>query len=155
MTRVKDEWRPVVHDDLELHVPMLAGWLLGQVRTALSGEDWHGLRTSQFRLLSQVPRGGLSVTELAQPLAMTKQACGQLVTELERQGYLTTEAGADDRRVRVVRRSPSGDRVVHALTLRFRRLERQWARAVGPERFAVFRAVLEELALGVDGGTVG
>lgn len=155
MTSVKDEWQPVVHDDLELHVPMLAGWLLGQVRGVLADEDWLGLRTSQFRLLSQVPRGGLSVTELAQPLAMTKQACGQLVTELERQGYLTTEPGADDRRVRVVRRTPAGDRAVHALNLRFRRLERQWARAVGPERFAVFRAVLEEIALGGDRRTPG
>ncbi len=51
------------------------------------------------------------------------------------------------RRVRLVRRSPLGRRVLDAVRERSLRIEQVWADQVGHERYRVFRGVLEELAL--------
>lgn len=147
MTNVKSSMAGLP-DDAELHVPLLAGKLQAEVRSSFAAEDWGGLRQSHFRLMTCVPRSGISITDLAQVLGMTKQACGQFVTGLEATGHLQVRADAADRRVRMVFRTALGDRTVRAVNLRIRRIERQWARRVGANRYAVFREVLEDLVLG-------
>ena len=144
MTFVKADVDPIPAEDV--HVPLLAGLLLNEVRLTFAAEDWGGLRQSHFRLLGTIPRGGLNVTELAARLGMTKQACGEFVTFLAGTGHLTTASDPADRRARLVSRTPLGDRTVAAVNARIRRIERSWARQVGPERYAEFRAVLTELA---------
>lgn len=150
MTMVNPVEVPPLPAGVEVHVPLLAGRLLDQVRTTMAAEDWGGLRQSHFRLLSCVPAEGVSVTDLAQTLGMTKQACGQFVTRLESSGHLGTTTDPGDRRVRLVVRTTAGDRTVGAVTERIRRIERAWARRVGEQRYAAFRVVLEELALGTE-----
>ena len=147
MTSVKGAHRveplPAWVDD---HSVALIGRLMEEVRAVFDSEDWSGLRQSHFRLLANVPPDGISVTDLAAALRMTKQAAGQFVTQLESSGHLTTTADPADRRVRLVVRTPLGDRTSKAVTARIRRLERAWARQVGADRYAQFRAVLEDLA---------
>jgi DNA-binding MarR family transcriptional regulator len=128
------------------HVAVLLGKVLLEIRAAFAGEDWGGLRQSHFRLLSQVPPSGISVTDLAVLLGMTKQAVGQFVTFLVESGHLEVRDSPADRRVRLVVRTRLGDDTNRAVTARIRRIERQWARRVGPERYAAFRDVLETLA---------
>ena len=132
----------------DLHVPMLVGWLLGDVRRTFAAEDWGGLRQSHFRLLSSISPDGVNVTELAARIGMTKQACGEFVTFLAGTGHVTTRRDDDDARVRLVTRTQLGDRTVAAVNARIRRIERAWAKQVGPERYAEFRAVLTEIATG-------
>jgi DNA-binding MarR family transcriptional regulator len=79
---------------------------------------------------------------------MTKQGCGQFVTYLVETGHLTTEDDPSDGRVRLVRRTPLGRQVLEAVRQRNLRIEHDWAHVVGPDRYRVFRGVLEELALG-------
>jgi len=148
MTPVKRLRRhPVPEGVAEAHVPMMVGWLMEQVRDVLRQGDLGGLRGSHFRLLTSVPRGGINVTDLAAAISMTKQAAGQFVTYLEGTGHLTTRPDPQDRRVRLVVRTPEGDRMVRAFGARVARLERQWAGEVGAERFATFRAVLHDLTV--------
>ena len=147
MTPVK-RVTPRIRNAEELHVPQLVGKLMLEVRDTFGAEDWDGLRQSHFRLLSNVSRGGISVTDLAQALRMSKQACGQFVTQLEAAGHLAIRADATDRRVRLVFRTPLGDRTLRAVNARIRRIERAWARRVGADRYATFREVLEELSMG-------
>ena len=137
-----------LRSDAELHVPQLVGKLMFEVRDQFAAENWDGLRQSHFRLIANVHRDGISVTELAQALRMSKQACGQFVTQLEATGHLAIGADATDRRVRLVIRTPLGDRALKAANARIRRIERKWARRVGPDRYATFREVLEELSTG-------
>lgn len=146
MTSVKGVERLApLPDWVDVHAAVLVGRLMEEIRLAFDGEDWGGLRQSHFRLLAQVPPDGVSVTDLAATLRMTKQAAGQFVTHLEETGHLTTSTDPADRRVRLVVRTPLGDRTSKAVTARIRRIERAWARRVGVERYAAFRAVLEEL----------
>jgi DNA-binding MarR family transcriptional regulator len=146
MTSVKGlERLAPLPDWVDVHAAVLVGRLMEEIRLAFDGEDWGGLRQSHFRLLAQVPPAGISVTDLAATLRMTKQAAGQFVTHLEGTGHLTTRTDPGDRRVRLVVRTPLGDRTSKAVTARIRRVERAWARRVGAERYAQFRAVLEDL----------
>jgi DNA-binding MarR family transcriptional regulator len=91
---------------------------------------------------------GVSITELGERVGMTKQGCGQFVTQLVESGHLRAVAHPDDRRVRVVRRTPKADRVLAAVRDRNLAIEAGWADRVESDRYAVFREVLEELALG-------
>jgi len=139
---------PRLRSDAELHVPQMVGKLMFEVRDTFAAEEWDGLRQSHFRIIANVPRDGINVTELAQALRMSKQACGQFVTQLEATGHLAIRADATDRRVRLVIRTPLGDRTLKAANSRIRRIEREWARRVGADRYATFREVLEELSTG-------
>ena len=135
-------------NDAEPHVPQLFGKLMQEVRDSFGAQDWDGLRQSHFRLIANVPRAGISVTELALALHMSKQACGQFVTQLAATGHLSVRADATDRRVRLVNRTALGDRTHRAVNARIRRIEREWARRVGADRYATFREILEELTSG-------
>ncbi|MEP6760647.1 MAG: MarR family transcriptional regulator [Sporichthyaceae bacterium] len=147
MTQVKSV-APQIRYDAELHVAQLVGKLMFEVRDVFAAEDWDGLRQSHFRLIANVPSVGVSVTELAQAVRMSKQACGQFVTQLVATGHLAIRADATDRRVRLVIRTPLGHRTHKAANARIRRIEREWARRVGADRYATFREVLEELSTG-------
>jgi len=131
----------------EWQVPLLMGLLFREVSETFAAEDWKGLRQSHFRVISGVPEGGISVTELAERLGMTKQGCGQFVTQLEESGHLRTDADPDDRRVRRVHRTPKGSRTIAAVTARILEIEGEWSDIVGERRYRTFRRVLEELAL--------
>lgn len=145
MTSVKGVSRRPVPAAGEPHFAELAGELMNVIRQTFAAEDWQGLRQSHFRLLSFVPPEGISVTDLAVRLGMTKQGCGQFVQQLTGSGHLEVRADPDDRRVRLVARTPLGDETLRAVQARILRIERGWARRVGRERYAAFRAVLREL----------
>lgn len=142
MTFVKAEFGPD-----QTHVPMLMGLLFRQVHHIFDGEDWDGLRQSHFRVVSSVPDGGVSITELAERVQMTKQGCGQFVTQLVETGHLAVEPDPDDRRVRRVLRTAKGRRLLAAVRKRNLLIEKDWTDVVGERRYRVFREVLEELAL--------
>jgi DNA-binding MarR family transcriptional regulator len=143
MTSVK----PVPRDE-EIQAPLLMGLLLRGVAGVFAGEDWGGLRQSHVRVISSVPDDGVSVTELAERVGMTKQGCGQFVTQLVDSGHLRVDQDLQDRRIRTVRRTQLGDRFIATVTARVLQLEDEWATRVGERRYRTFRKVLEELALG-------
>jgi DNA-binding MarR family transcriptional regulator len=145
MISVKGVVRASVPAAGEPHIAVLAGELMRQIRDTFLAEDWGGLRQSHFRLLSCVPPEGISVTDLAARVAMTKQGCGQFVSHLRGTGHLDVIGDPADRRVRVVVRTPLGERTVKAVNARILRIERSWAKRVGRERYAEFRQVLRDI----------
>ena len=131
--------------EVEQHIAVLVGSLLDEIRSAFADEDWGGLRHSHVRLIAFVPAEGISVTELARRVRMTKQGCGQFVTHLVGTGHLEVDADPADARVRVVRRTAAGEQNVRDVTARMGCIEGEWRTAVGDQRYAVFRSVLEDL----------
>lgn len=132
----------------EVHVAMLVGALSRRLNAGFDPADWDGLRISQLRVISVVPAEGVSVTALAERVSMTKQGCGQFVTQLIDSGHLRTEPDPSDRRLRLVFRTEAGEALVKRTTEFMAGIEESWAAEVGPRRYATFRKVLEELALG-------
>ena len=133
------------------HVAMLLGALLGTVRSAFFEHEWGGLRPSHVRVLSSVPEGGCTVTDLAGLVGMTKQGCGQFVTTLVASGHLAESRASTDRRVRLVTMTPEGERTLVRFAAVMDALEERWRDDVGPRRYAAFRSVLDELSAGAAG----
>ena len=124
----------------------LMGAVLMGARQTLLEEDWGGLRLSHVRVIGAVPPEGVTISELANRVGMTKQGCGQFVRLLEQSGHLVLERPESDRRQRVVRRTPLGHRMLQRAVRRQRAMEGDWAAQVGERRYRAFRAVLEDLA---------
>lgn len=146
MNGVKVAPLPPMPDGVEPHVVALLGRALEVARQTLLAQDRVGLRPSHLRVLSHVPPEGTTISELATVLFMTKQGVGQFVGRLEAGGHLEVRVDAQDRRRRLVVRTPRGSRAVQDLERTVAAVERRWQQQVGPERYAAFREVLEELA---------
>jgi DNA-binding MarR family transcriptional regulator len=132
----------------EQHAPVLMSFLLSKVRRAMSEQEWDGLRQSHAKVLGAVPAEGVTITELARRVGMTKQGCGQFVAQLVDGGFLNVTPPDTDRRTRIVRRTEAGRRLTRQITAHYLCLEQEWAAWVGPRRYATFRSVLEQLADG-------
>jgi DNA-binding MarR family transcriptional regulator len=128
------------------HVLHALGHLMTESRALVLARGEPGLRPSHYRVIGHVPPEGITVTELAVRVGMTKQGIGQFVTQLTESGHLTVDRDEDDRRIRVVRRTPKGEESVRRLSELLDGLETDWANRVGTRRYDEFRATLDELA---------
>lgn len=119
------------------------------VRAKIQSGGFEGLRPSHLRVISCVSADGTNITELAERVGMTKQGCGQFVSQLTESGHLRVTPDPSDRRGRIVTRTARGRCSVAHFERMLADLERGWQDAVGAERYATFRTVLEELAAGI------
>ena len=126
---------------------MLAlGNLMSESREHLLVQAGSELRPSHHRVIGHVPPEGITVTELAERVGMTKQGIGQFVQQLTDSGHLRTTAHPQDKRLRIIRRTSKGNASVRQLAAVLAKLEERWAQRVGRARYRQFRDVLEQLA---------
>jgi DNA-binding MarR family transcriptional regulator len=105
-----------------------------------------GLRPSHFRLLDYTPSDGIRLTDLAQRANITKQALGEMAVTLQSAGLVEVSPDPSDGRARLVNLTPEGRRVRDRIQRTIGAIERDLRRRVGPEKWAVFREVLDEMA---------
>jgi len=101
---------------------------------------------ARARLLDHLPAEGARVTELAARMRITKQALGQLATQLADRGYVETVTDPTDRRAKLIRPTPRGECARRAVCAIAAAVEDRWRREVGGERYGVFREVLAQIA---------
>lgn len=128
------------------HVMFALGNLMAESREHLLLQAGAELRPSHHRVIGHVPPEGITVTELAELVGMTKQGIGQFVQQLTDSGHLRTTAHPQDKRLRIVRRTSKGDASVRQLAAVLAKLEESWAERVGRARYRQFRDVLDQLA---------
>lgn len=104
------------------------------------------LRASEARLLDLIPEAGGRATELAEQLNISKQGLGQIVAKLVAEGYVEVRPNPDDKRARLIRRTPRGEHFRREVRSLLSDIEDRWGEQVGADRYATFRAVLHELA---------
>jgi DNA-binding MarR family transcriptional regulator len=104
-----------------------------------------GMRGSYGRILDLIGDDGSRPSALAEGSWITKQAVGQRVRELEERGWVTVTPDPADGRAVLVRRTARGDEVRRLARAAISQMESDWAASVGPDRYATFRAVLDEL----------
>ena len=103
----------------------------------------HGqVRVSHGYVVQLLVGGTPTIGELAQQLGVTQQAASKSVVELERLGYVERVVDAGDSRVRRVRLTSQGRRVVADARRARARLEARLERTVGAARLEVARDVL-------------
>jgi len=96
-----------------------------------------------FRFID--PQSGSRLTDLAERGHLTKQAVGEMVSDLEALGYVERVPDPSDGRAKIVRLTAQG-RACHAAALEsFAAIEAAWAGRYGARRVAELRGLLEEV----------
>ena len=82
------------------------------IEDGLEGRGYDDIRLAHNALVANLDLDGNSITEVAERAQMTKQSMGLLAEELEALGYLTREIDASDARIRVLRFTARGRRLL-------------------------------------------
>jgi DNA-binding MarR family transcriptional regulator len=88
---------------------------------------------------------GMRPSDLAARMRITKQALNYLLGDLERLGYLERLPDPDDRRSRRIALTDRGRALIPVIRGAVAEIEREWAEAMGDDRFAQLRELLVEL----------
>ena len=91
---------------------------------------------------------GSRLTDLAERAGMTKQAVGELVTDLQALGYVERVPDPSDGRAKIVRLTERGREAHRAALEAFAAIESDWAERLGERRVGELRELLEEIAAG-------
>jgi DNA-binding MarR family transcriptional regulator len=104
-----------------------------------------GLTVAHIGLLPHLDEDGTRITLLAERAGMTKQGMGQLVLDLEHQGYLDRASDPSDRRATLVRFTEAGRQLLIDAVAITGELEAEYAGVLGDQRFGQLRAALDLL----------
>jgi DNA-binding MarR family transcriptional regulator len=88
---------------------------------------------------------GLRPSELAARTQLSRQTINDLLSDLEKRGYLERTPDPTDGRARIVRLTERGWDLTQVGSDMSFATESEWSRAIGEERFAEFRDTLFEL----------
>jgi DNA-binding MarR family transcriptional regulator len=127
--------------------------LLGEVKELAIDELHRRLQEEGFEKIRQghgcvfrfIDVDGSRLTDLADRSQLTKQAVGEVVTDLERLGYVERVPDEVDGRAKVIRLTGSGIEAQNAAVRIFGEIEARWAERYGEERIALLRELLEEI----------
>ena len=100
-----------------------------------------------FRALVEQP---LTVSDLATRLGVSKQAAGQIVTDMEERHLVSRRPDPDDGRARLLELTPEGLRALRRARAFHRKFEAKLGRELGPEAVATVVQALEHVGR-VDG----
>ena len=88
---------------------------------------------------------GMRLTDLASLADITKQSAGEIVTDLERSGYVERIPDPADKRAKLIRLTKRGEEAQHLGFHLLAEIERRWSERYGAERIAALRETLEDL----------
>ena len=111
----------------------------------LQARGYSGITLAHLSLLPHLERSGARVTTLAARAGMTKQGMGQLVMELERQGFVVREPDQADKRAALVHFTDAGLRLLDDAIVVTREIEAEYAGILGEDRLAELKASLDDL----------
>ena len=104
-----------------------------------------GLGATHTALLPHIELEGTRATELARQTGMTKQAVGQVVRDLERQGYVKRSPDPTDSRATLVGFTDAGWRFLRDASDIKREIEAEYEAVLGEERMCLLYSALSEL----------
>jgi DNA-binding MarR family transcriptional regulator len=110
-----------------------------------------GLGAAHTALLPHVDLEGTRATALAERAGMSKQAAGQVVRDLQRQGYVERLPDPSDSRATLVRFTDAGWRFLRDAGDVKREIEAEYGAALGEKRMRLLRSSLNDLLEHVEG----
>lgn len=112
----------------------------------LRERGYTGLTPAHLALLPHLDAEGTRATILAERAGMTKQGMGQLILELEHQGYVARIQDPADRRAALVRFTEAGRQLLLVAIDVTREMETEYAAILGDRRMAGLREALVALS---------
>lgn len=107
-----------------------------------------GLGLEHTNLIAQLDLHGTRMTTLAERLAVTKQAIGKVVGELEAKGYVRREVDPADRRAAVISFTAEGWRFLQDAHEVKQEIEAEYTAVLGAQDMLVLRQLLARLVRG-------
>ena len=123
-------------------VQLLARSGTERLRSGFAAQDMAGLRPVHALLLVPLLGGGRHASDLADALGVSRQAVAQVVTRLERDGYLKRVDDPGDARARLICLTPRGRAALRSMRATALAVEDQWRQRLGAEGLASFRETL-------------
>lgn len=120
--------------------------ILDEFRQDLAEAGYADIRPTHGCVFRFVREDGMRLTELATLAGVTKQSAGELVDDLVDLGYVERVPDPADRRAKLIRLTPRGEKVQAIGYGIFAELEKRWAERYGAERLEQLRQTLEEIA---------
>jgi DNA-binding MarR family transcriptional regulator len=105
-----------------------------------------GLRTTQLSVLTRLKRlGPLSINALADNMVVDRTTLGRNILPLEREGLISIEPSAVDRRAKELHLTKAGEKRLQAALRKWSEAQAQFEAAFGTKRAAELRALLRAL----------
>jgi DNA-binding MarR family transcriptional regulator len=102
-----------------------------------------GLRATQFSILAKLKRTGpLTISALAEDMVMDRTTLGRNILPLQRDGLITIEPAASDRRAKELHVTRAGEKRLQAGRKRWAAAQKGFESAFGAKRAAELRAFL-------------
>jgi DNA-binding MarR family transcriptional regulator len=130
-----------------LREPFRAGTELLHRRFAERGHP--EIRPPHGNVMQFLDDGGTRVSVLSERAQMTKQSMAELVAHLERLGYVERVPDPSDRRAKLVRATPRGQKLYAIAREVVAEMEAEWTRRLGKAKMRQLRTLLEELNAGL------
>jgi DNA-binding MarR family transcriptional regulator len=112
----------------------------------------YGLRVTQYSILARIDRhGGATVNALAAALVMDRTTLGRNILPLQRDGLLAVRPGREDRRVKEMHLTRSGEDRLRAARKGWREAQRDFEREFGVERASALRVLLHDVSAELHG----
>ena len=141
----------------ERHLIALLNWaadlMVREMNHRLGQAGLDDIREAHGCVFGNIGPEGARLTDLAQRAGLTKQAVGEVVSELERLGYVERSPDPEDGRAKIIRLTEKGAVAQQAGYGILDEIEAEWAERIGEEGVEQIRDRLTELlGLGVPAG---
>jgi DNA-binding MarR family transcriptional regulator len=132
-------------DDFVALLYTAADALVGDLTARMEGAGYGDVRGAHGCVFGNIEADGMRLTELAERAAMTKQAVGEAVSDLERLGYAERVADPSDGRAKIIRLTDEGSAAQRAGFAIIAELEAEWVERFGAERVEQMRSLLIDI----------
>ncbi len=121
--------------------------LFAEFNQALDQAGFADIRPTHGCAFRFIGPKGLRLTDLASLADITKQSAGEIVSDLERSGYVERIPDPADRRAKLIRLTKRGERAQQVGFALLAELEQRWAARYGADNIANLRQTLEALTV--------
>ncbi|WP_280276890.1 MarR family winged helix-turn-helix transcriptional regulator [Nocardia wallacei] len=133
---------PGGRDSLLKQLTLLARAVEGELNGALRAVLDDSLRPAHYAVFRYLDPAGSRVGDLAEAAGMTQQSMGELVTHLERRGYVERRVDRSDRRARLVVVTNSGRAALTTAAGHLATIEHRLGEHLGADGLADLRRLL-------------
>jgi DNA-binding MarR family transcriptional regulator len=132
-------------DSLQRHAIEFGEWMVRASNSRAHTLGHKNLRPAHARFMVFLGWEGSRITDIAKAMDVTKNAVGQLVTELEGLGYVERVPDPGDGRAKIVRYTDEGKALIADAAAIADQLNTEIANIIGMKRLGELRSMLADI----------
>jgi DNA-binding MarR family transcriptional regulator len=141
----REPWKTHANRPLPALMDQVKELAVNELHARLADEGFPEIRPGHGRVFRFIEPDGSRLTDIAERAGLTKQAMGELVSDLEQLGHVERRSCPNDGRAKIIHLTDRGRESVAAAERIFADIEARWAAQVGERRMAALREALIEV----------